>query len=191
MGISLRKGENTSLSKQAAGLREVLIGLGWDVRATTGAEFDLDASAFLLDASGKVGRDEHFVFYNNKRSPCASVESTGDNRTGAGDGADETVRVTLDRVPADVKRVTVVVSIHDGAERKQSFGQVQNAFVDVRDAATGADLARFDLTEDFSTETAVIFGEVYRHNDEWKFRAVGQGFSGGLKSVLTHFGISL
>lgn len=191
MGISLKKGQNTSLTKGAPGLVELSIGLGWDVRTTVGKDFDLDATAFMLGVNGKVGQDEHFIFYNNPVSPCGSVEASGDNRTGEGDGADESIKVRIPKIPASVARVAFSASIHEAEDRKQSFGQVSNAFINVLNGQTGEELARFDLTEDFSTETAVIFGELYRHNDEWKFRAVGQGFNGGLEALLTQFGINV
>lgn len=191
MGISLKKGQNTSLSAAAPGLLEVQVGLGWDARATVGTEFDLDATAFMLGANGKVSQDEHFIFYNNRLSPCGSVESSGDNRTGAGDGADESLLVRLQKVPAHVVRIAFCASIHEAHERKQSFGQVSNAFINVVNNHNQEELARFDLSEDFSTETAVIFGELYRNQNDWKFRAVGQGFGGSLEGLLTHFGINV
>lgn len=191
MGVSLQKGGNVSLSKAAPSLKKILIGLGWDARATDGADFDLDASAFLLDESGKVGSDDDFIFYNQLVSKCGSVEHTGDNRTGAGDGDDEALKLDLDRVPSNVKRLVVCVTIHDADTRKQNFGQVSDAFMRIVNLDNDIELARFDLSEDYSTETAMIFGEVYRHGDEWKFKAVGQGFAGGLESMCRQFGVTV
>jgi tellurium resistance protein TerD len=191
MSVSLSKGGNVSLSKEAPGLSKILIGLGWDVRATDGAAFDLDASCFLLNEAGKIRSDGDFIFYNNLKSTDGSVEHTGDNLTGEGDGDDEAVVVDLPKVAADVQKIAVAVTIHDAEARRQNFGSVSNAFVRVVDQATGKEITRYDLTEDSSTETAMIFGEVYRHGDEWKFRAVGQGFAGGLGPLAKNFGVSV
>ncbi len=191
MSISLSKGGNVSLSKEEPGLSKILIGLGWDARATDGVDFDLDASAFLLGAGDRVRGDADFIFYNNLRAADGSVEHTGDNRTGEGDGDDEAIKVSLTTVPTDIQKVAVAVTIHDGEGRAQNFGMVSNAFIRVVNDATGREIARYDLSEDYSVETALIFGEVYRHNDEWKFRAVGQGFKGGLGPLATHFGVSV
>jgi tellurium resistance protein TerD len=191
MAISLNKGGNVSLSKTDPGLRKILIGLGWDARSTDGADFDLDASAFLLGANGKVPNDAAFIFYNNLVSSDGSVEHTGDNRTGAGDGDDEAMKVALDRVPETIQTVAITVTIHDAAARGQSFGQVKNAFIRIVNDETNREIARYDLSEDYSTETAMVFGEVYRHNGEWKFRAVGQGYSGGLAAMCAQYGIDV
>lgn len=191
MSVSLAKGGNVSLSKEEPGLTHILIGLGWDTRTTDGTDFDLDASAFLLGASDKVRGDSDFIFYNNLRSSDGSVEHTGDNRTGEGDGDDEALKVELGKVPADVQKIAVSVTIHEGEARRQSFGMVSNAFIRVVNDATGREIARYDLSEDASTETAMIFGEVYRHNGEWKFRAVGQGFKGGLASMARNYGVNV
>ena len=191
MAISLNKGGNLSLSKTDPSLSNVLIGLGWDTRSTDGADFDLDASAFLLGANDKVRGEHDFIFYNQPRSPEGSVEHTGDNRTGAGDGDDEAVKINLLQVPADVQKVVITVTIHDADARRQNFGQVQNAFIRVVNDASQVEIVRFDLNEDYSTETAMIFGELYRHNGEWKFRAVGQGYAGGLGAMCRQFGISI
>ena len=185
MSMTLQKGGNVSLAKAAPGLRSVLIGLGWDARTTRGVEFDLDASAFLLTASDRVPADEYFIFYNNLTSPDGSVEHTGDNRTGEGEGDDESIRVELAEVPAEVVRIVVVVSIHEAIERGQNFGQVRNAFIRVVDADTEVEVARYDLSEDASVETTMIFGELYRRDGDWKFRAVGQGYSSGLAGIAT------
>ncbi|WP_315075868.1 TerD family protein [Acinetobacter guillouiae] len=191
MAISLNKGGNLSLSKTDPSLNQVLVGLGWDARATDGTDFDLDASAFLLSESGKVRGEHDFIFYNQTRSPEGSVEHTGDNRTGAGDGDDEAVRINLAQVPVDVQKIAITVTIHEGESRGQNFGQVQNAFIRVVNDQSNTEIVRFDLNEDYSTETAMIFGELYRHNGEWKFRAVGQGYAGGLSAMCQQFGISI
>ena len=191
MAISLNKGGNLSLSKTDPSLNQVLIGLGWDARATDGVDFDLDASAFLLAANDKVRAETDFIFYNQTRSPEGSVEHTGDNRTGAGDGDDEAVKIDLAKVPAEVQKIAITVTIHDAESRGQNFGQVQNAFIRVVNDQTNVEIVRFDLNEDYSTETAMIFGELYRHNGEWKFRAVGQGYNGGLRAMCRQYGISI
>lgn len=191
MAVSLSKGGNVSLSKEAPGLTAVVVGLGWDARATDGTDFDLDASVFMVGENGKVRSDSDFIFYNNAKSADGSVEHTGDNRTGEGEGDDEQVKINLAAVPADAKRLVFAVTIHDAEPRKQSFGQVQNAFIRVTNQAGGAEITRYDLSEDFSTETALIFGEVYRHGNEWKFKAVGQGFAGGLAALAREHGINL
>ncbi|MFF4754340.1 TerD family protein [Streptomyces sp. NPDC002514] len=191
MGVSLAKGGNVSLSKEAPGLSAVLVGLGWDVRTTTGADFDLDASALLLNSSGKVVSNQHFVFYNNLKSPEGSVEHTGDNLTGEGEGDDESIKVDLATVPVEIERIVFPVSIHDAESRGQSFGQVRNAFIRVVNQAGGAEIARYDLSEDASTETAMVFGELYRGGAEWKFRAVGQGYAAGLAGIAADFGVDV
>ncbi|WP_053657062.1 TerD family protein [Streptomyces sp. MMG1121] len=191
MGVSLGKGGNVSLSKQAPGLSAVVVGLGWDVRTTTGADYDLDASALLCDASGKVVSDQHFVFYNNLTSPDGSVEHTGDNLTGEGEGDDESIKVNLAAVPGQIDRIVFPVSIHDADARGQSFGQVRNAFIRVVNQANDQEIARYDLSEDASTETAMVFGELYRHGGEWKFRAVGQGYASGLRGIAADFGVNV
>lgn len=191
MAISLQKGGNVSLSKEAPSMKKMLIGLGWDARATDGAAFDLDGSAFLLAASGKVRSDTDFIFYNQTKSADGSVEHAGDNRTGAGDGDDEVIVVQLDRVPDDVAKIAVAVTIHDAEARGQNFGQVSQAFIRCVNADTNEEVARFDLSEDASIETAMIFGEIYRHNGEWKFKAIGQGFKGGLGPLAQNFGVNV
>ncbi|GGY21610.1 TerD family protein [Streptomyces tanashiensis] len=190
MGVTLAKGGNVSLSKAAPNLTQVLVGLGWDARSTTGAPFDLDASALLCQA-GRVLGDEYFVFYNQLRSPEGSVEHTGDNLTGEGDGDDESLIVDLTKVPAHCDKIVFPVSIHDADNRSQSFGQVSNAFIRVVNQTDGQELARYDLSEDASTETAMIFGELYRYNGEWKFRAVGQGYASGLRGIALDFGVNV
>lgn len=191
MAVSLSKGGNVSLSKEAPGLSEVIVGLAWDARATDGAEFDLDASVFITGENGKVLNDSSFVFYNNKKSSCGNVEHMGDNRSGAGDGDDEQVTVKLSGLAADVKKLVFAVTIHDAEGRKQSFGQVSNAAIRVLNKANGTELARFDLSEDGAVETAMVFGELYRNGEEWKFKAVGQGFAGGLNPLAASFGVNL
>ncbi|HWJ86166.1 MAG TPA: TerD family protein [Cellulomonas sp.] len=191
MSVSLTKGGNVSLTKAAPGLTSVVVGLGWDLRTTTGADFDLDASALLLDAGGKVPTDQHFVFFNNLKSPDGSVQHLGDNLTGEGEGDDEQVKVDLSVVPAEVDKIVFPVSIYDADSRGQSFGQVRNAFIRVVNGAGGAELARYDLSEDASTETAMVFGELYRNGGEWKFRAVGQGYASGLAGIARDFGVTL
>ena len=190
MAISLSKGGNVSLSKEDPTLDEIMIGLGWDVRATDGADFDLDASAFLLKADGRVRNDADFCFYNNK-DVGGSVIHQGDNRTGEGEGDDEQIKVILSKLPAEIDKVAVVVTIHEGEKNKQSFGQVSNAFIRLVNQKTGTEVVRYDLSEDASVETAMILGEVYRHGTDWKFRAVGQGFKGGLGPLATNYGVSV
>ncbi len=191
MAISLQKGGNVSLSKEAPGLTKMLIGLGWDVRATDGADFDLDGSAFLLNASGKVRSDADFIFYNQPKSDNGAVVHQGDNRTGEGEGDDEVIEVDLATVPADVEKIAITVTIHDADARKQNFGQVSSAFIRCVNPNGNVEIARFDLSEDASVETAMIFGEIYRHNGEWKFKAIGQGFKGGLGALAQHFGVNV
>ena len=189
MALSLSKGGNLSLTKEAPGMTKVLVGLGWDARSTDGQDFDLDASAFLLKADGKVRADSDFIFYNQLKSVDGSVEHTGDNRTGEGDGDDEAIKVDLSKIPADIHKIAFTVTIHEAEARRQSFGQVRNAFIRIVNQDTNVEVGRYDLDEDASTETAVIFGELYRHGTEWKFRAVGQGFNGGLKPLAESFGL--
>jgi tellurium resistance protein TerD len=191
MALSLQKGGNLSLDKVAPGLTEVLVGLGWDPRSTDGQEFDLDASAFMLNSAGKVRGEADFIFYNQAASTCKSVLHTGDNRTGEGEGDDESLIVNLPKVPADIEKIVFVVTIHDAEARRQNFGQVGGAFIRIVNQAGGAELVRFDLAEDAATETAMNFAELYRNNGEWKFRAVGQGYAGGLKAMCGQFGLNL
>ncbi|WP_066803335.1 TerD family protein [Moraxella oblonga] len=191
MAISLNKGGNLSLSKTDPSLTKLVIGLGWDVRVTSGQDFDLDASVFLLNSTGKVRGDHDFIFYNQLKSTDGAVEHTGDNRTGAGDGDDEVIKVDLSRVSPDVDKIAITVTIHDAQIRGQNFGQVANAFIRLVNEQTGTEVVRFDLAEDYSVETAMVFGEVYRYNGEWKFRAVGQGYSGGLAAMCHQYGIQI
>lgn len=192
MSVSLSKGGNVSLTKEAGGtLAAVTVGLGWDARTTTGDAFDLDASALLANAAGRVRNDGDFVFYGNLATADGSVVHQGDNLTGDGDGDDEQVKVNLATVPADVDKIAFPVSIYEAEQRGQSFGQVRNAFIRIINDAGGAELARYDLSEDASTETAMVFGELYRSGAEWKFRAVGQGYASGLRGIATDFGVNL
>jgi tellurium resistance protein TerD len=191
MAISLNKGGRLSLNKEAPDLKKVLVGLGWDARSTDGVDFDLDASAFLLGASGKVRSDADFIFYNQLKSSCGSVQHTGDNLTGAGEGDDEVIMIDLGRVPAEVQKVAFTVTIHEAEQRRQNFGQVMNAYIRIVNAETQVEIARYDLAEDASTETAMIFGELYRHSGEWRFSAVGQGYVGGLAAMCRQYGINI
>jgi tellurium resistance protein TerD len=168
-----------------------MAGLGWDARVTDGQDFDLDASVFMVGDDGKVLSDSGFIFFNNKLSACGSVEHQGDNRTGAGDGDDEQVKITLSKIPADVKKLVFAVTIYDAEARKQNFGMVSNSFMRIFNNDSGAEIARFDLSEDASTETAMVFGELYRNGTEWKFKAVGQGFAGGLSALASQHGVSV
>jgi tellurium resistance protein TerD len=191
MAVSLSKGGNVSLTKEAPGLTAVTVGLGWDTRATDGAAFDLDASVFITGEDGKVRTDADFIFYNNKSGADGSVEHQGDNTTGAGDGDDEQVKVDLTKIPADVKSLVFAVTIHDAEARSQNFGQVSNAFIRVVNQAGEVEIARFDLSEDSATESAMNFGELYRHGEDWKFKAVGAGYAGGLKALAASYGVDM
>ena len=191
MAISLTKGQNVSLSKTDPSLKNVLVGLGWDARSTDGQDFDLDASVFMATENAKVPSDSYFIFYNQLVSPCGGVEHTGDNLTGDGDGDDESVIVRLDKVESNIKSLFITVTIHDAEARRQNFGQVSNAFVRMVNNDTGDEIVRFDLSEDYSTETAMVFGEIYRHNGEWKFRAIGQGYAGGLYALCKQYGVNV
>ncbi len=191
MSVTLNKGGNVSLSKQAPGLTAVIVGLGWDPRTTSGADFDLDASALMCNISGKILSDGHFVFFNNLTSPGGSVKHSGDNLTGGGDGDGdgEQIKVNLSEVPAECDKLVFPVSIYEAESRGQNFGQVRNAFIRIVNQADSIELARYDLSEDASSETAMIFGELYRNNGEWKFRAVGQGYAAGLRGIAVDFGV--
>jgi tellurium resistance protein TerD len=191
MTVSLTKGGNVSLEKIAPTMSKMVIGLGWSARVTDGFDFDLDASLFLLGDQGRVLKDNDFIFYNNAKSACNSVEHTGDNLTGEGTGDDESIKVDLSNVPSNIERLAVAVTIHDAALRQQNFGQVSEAYIRIIDEQTGSEVCKYDLTEDYSTETAMTFGEVYRHNGAWKFKAIGQGFQGGLKPLAQEFGVNI
>jgi tellurium resistance protein TerD len=191
MPVSLQKGGNVSLSKEAPGLQGVRVGLGWDTRVTDGSGFDLDASVFILNTDGKVRSDADFVFYNNKNGADGAVTHMGDNTTGEGEGDDEVVAVKLVSLAADISKLAFAVTIHDAESRRQNFGMVTNAFIRVVNDSDNSEIARYDLSEDASTETAMVFGELYRHGDEWKFKAIGQGFAGGLGPLAKSFGVNV
>ena len=192
MAINLVKGQKTDLTKGNPNLSKILVGLGWDVKKYDGGyDFDLDASAFLVGANGKVASDSDFIFYHNLKHSSGAVEHTGDNLTGAGEGDDEVIRVDLRKLPAAIERIAFTVTIYDADVRKQNFGQVSNAFIHIIDETTGRELIRYDLGEDFSVETAVVVGELYRHNGEWKFNAIGSGFKGGLRALCLNFGVNV
>ena len=191
MGVNLTKGGNVSLTKAAPGLTVVTLGLGWDARTTDGGSFDLDASALGLGTDGKIVSNEHFVFYNNKRSPDGSIEHGGDNLTGEGSGDDEVITVNVAAVPPNIDKVTIAVSIYDADTKRLSFGQVRNAYIRVVNQADQVELARYDLSEDASSETAMVFGELYRSGVEWKFRAIGQGYASGLSGIAQDFGVTV
>lgn len=190
-GISLSKGQKVSLTKNNPTLNEIRVGLGWDINQFVGGAFDLDAQVFMLGADNKVISDSHFIFYNQTTSPDGSVVHSGDNKTGDGTGDDEVVTVKLQQVPQNVEKILFTVTIHEGKTRGQSFGQVQNAFIRVVDATTGAESVRYDLTEDYSVETALVVGEIYRHNGEWKFTAVGAGYQDELVDFCHRYGVRL
>ena len=193
MPLSLSKGQNVNLTKQAgpAGLSRITVGLGWDARTTDGTAFDLDSSAIVVGANGRVVSDRHFVYFNNLDSGDGAIRHQGDNLSGEGDGDDEKISVDLTSMPADADKVVVAVSIYDADTRKQSFGQVRNAFARIVNDANGEELARYDLSEDASTETAMVFAEVYRGGDEWKFRAVGQGYASGLVGIARDYSVNV
>lgn len=191
MAINLTKGQKIDLTKRNPGLKNLLVGLGWDVNAFDGADFDLDASAFMVGANGRCPSDREFIFYGNQKHPSGSVESLGDNRTGAGDGDDEQILVDLSRVPAEIDRIAFTCTIYDADARGQNFGQVSNAYIHIVDQVSGEELVRYDLEEDYSIETALVVGELYRNNGEWKFNAVGSGFQGGLAALCTHYGLEI
>ena len=192
MAISLFKGQKVDLTKTNPGLTRILAGLGWDVNKYDGqSPFDLDVAVFVLGSNGKVTSDSDFVFYNNLTHPSGAIQHLGDNRTGLGDGDDEQIRVDLSKIPANVDKIAFTVTIHDAEQRRQNFGQVSNAFIHIYDEASGQELIRYDLGEDFSVETALIVGELYRHGGEWKFNAVGSGFKGGLSALCKNYGVNI
>lgn len=190
MAVSLTKGGNVSLSKEAPGLKKLSIGLGWDVRKTDGQGFDLDAMVFLVTDTGKVRSDSDFVFFNNKTSSDGSTVHTGDNRTGQGDGDDESVNVTLESIAPEVQKIVVAVVIYEGEKNNQNFGMIERAYVRIVNTDGNSEIARYDLTEDGGTVTAMIFGELYRHNTEWKFKAVGSGYAGGFAALVREYGVN-
>ena len=192
MGVSLQKGQKVDLTKGNPGLSKIVIGLGWDTnKYDGGSAFDLDAAAFLLNKDSKAANDSDFVFYNNTKGRNDSVIHTGDNKTGLGDGDDEQIKIDLSKVPADVEKIDFTVTIHDAEARKQNFGQVSNAYIRVLNEETNAEILKFDLGEDFSIETAVVFGEVYKNGTEWKFNAIGKGYQGGLRALCNSFGLDI
>jgi len=192
MAVSLSKGQKVDLTKTNPGLTNVVVGLGWDTNKYDGGnDFDLDSSVFLLGGNGKVTNEADFIFYNNREGAGGAVVHTGDNRTGAGEGDDEQVNINLSAVPANVERIAFTITIHEAESRNQNFGQVSNSYVRIFNEATGEELIRYDLGEDFSIETAIVVGELYRHNGEWKFSAIGSGYQGGLAALATDFGLAI
>lgn len=190
MPISLKKGQKVSITKDNPGLSKVVVGLGWDVNAfDTGGDFDLDAAAFLLTDSGKVSAQEDFVFFGNLNHPSGSVQHMGDNLTGAGEGDDEQMKIDLSKVPAQITKIAFTVTIYEPEQRRQNFGQINNAFIRIYNEDTGEEMLRYDLGEDFSIETAAVFGEVYKNGSEWKFNAIGSGYQGGLKALCAQYGV--
>lgn len=192
MAVNLSKGQKVSLTKGNPGLSKIVVGLGWDTNKYDGGfDFDLDAAAFLLGANGKVSSDADFVFYGNLKHGSGAVEHMGDNLTGDGDGDDEQIKVNLSAVPANIEKIGFTVTIYDAETRKQNFGQVSNAYIRIFDEASNTELIRYDLGEDFSIETAVVVGEMYRNNGEWKFNAIGSGFQGGLEALCKNYGVNV
>ena len=190
--INLFKGQKVNLTKDNPGLSKILVGLGWDVnKYDGGSAFDLDASAFLLGANGKVTADSDFIFYGKLQHDSGAVQHMGDNRTGIGEGDDEQIRIDLTKIPANIDKIAFTVTIYEAEERKQNFGQVSNSFIHIYDESNGKELIRYDLGEDFSVETAVVVGELYRQGAEWKFNAVGSGFKGGLKALCQNYGVNI
>lgn len=192
MPVNLQKGQKVSLTKENPGLNNVLVGIGWDVnRFDTGGDFDLDSAAFMLTDTGRVSSQDDFIFFGNLSHPSGSVRHMGDNLTGVGDGDDEQIRIELSKVPANISRIAFTVTIYDADSRHQNFGQVSNAYVRIMDESTGAELLRYDLGEDFSIETAAVFGELYKNGAEWKFNAIGSGYQGGLAALCNNFGVEV
>ncbi len=192
MPINLTKGQKVDLTKDNPNLTKILVGLGWDVNAfDSGAAFDLDTSVFMVGSNGKCPTEKEFIFYGNLEHSSGSVKHMGDNRTGEGDGDDEQIEIDLTKIPANIDKIAFTVTIYEADERRQNFGQVSNSYIHIQDMITGADLIRYDLGEDFSIETAIVVGELYRHNGEWKFNAIGSGFQGGLAALCGHYGIEV
>lgn len=192
MPINLTKGQKVDLTKGNPGLKNIMVGLGWDVNAfDSGNDFDLDAAAFLLGDSGKCPTEKEFIFYGNLKHPSEAVEHMGDNLTGEGEGDDEQIMVDLTKIPPNVTKIAFTVTIYDADIRRQNFGQVSNAYIRIVDEATNTELIHYDLGEDFSIETAVVVGELYKHGNEWKFNAIGSGFQGGLAALCGHYGIEV
>ena len=192
MPINLSKGQKVDLTKGNPGLKKIMVGLGWDVNACdSGADFDVDAAAFMVGANGKCPTEQEFIYYHNLSHPSEALKHMGDNLTGEGEGDDEQIEVDLAKIPANIEKVAFTVTIYDADTRRQNFGQVSNAFIRIVDETTNTELIRYDLGEDFSIETAVVVGELYRHNGEWKFNAIGSGFQGGLAALCGHYGIEV
>ena len=192
MPVCLQKGQKVSITKENPGMSKVIVGLGWDVNHfDTGASFDLDTAAFLLTDTGKVSRSEDFIFFGNLTHPSGSVQHKGDNLTGAGDGDDEQIAIDLTRVPENIQKIAFTVTIYDAEQRRQNFGQVNNAFIRIYNESTGEEILRYDLGEDFSIETAAVFGEMYKNNGEWKFNAIGSGYQGGLAALCSNYGVDV
>lgn len=192
MPVNLTKGQKVSITKSNPGLSKIVVGLGWDVnRFDTGGDFDLDTAAFLLSDNGKTTCSEDFVFFGNTKHPSGSVEHMGDNLSGVGDGDDEQIKINLNAIPSNITGIAFTVTIYEADKRRQNFGQVQNAYIRLIDETTGNEILRYDLGEDFSIETAIVFGEVYKHNGEWKFNAMGSGYQGGLAALCNNFGIEV
>ncbi|MCI8805358.1 MAG: TerD family protein [Clostridiales bacterium] len=192
MPVNLSKGQKVSITKGNPGLSRVVVGLGWDVNQfDTGGDFDLDAAAFLLNDTGKVSKSEDFVFFGNLRHSSGSVQHMGDNLTGAGDGDDEQIKVNLSMVPPEINKIAFTATIYEAEQRRQNFGQVNNAFIRIYNEDNGEELLRYDLGEDFSIETAVVFGELYKNNGEWKFNAIGSGYQGGLAALCANYGVEV
>ncbi len=192
MPISLSKGQKVSLTKDNPGLKKVVVGLGWDTNTfDTGADFDIDSSAFLLTESGKVSKPEDFVFYGNLKHPSGAVTHCGDNRTGVGEGDDEQIKIDLSKIPAEITKIDFTVTIHEAEARRQNFGQINNSFIRIYNEETNEEILRYDLGEDFSIETAAVFGELYKHGNEWKFNAIGSGYQGGLAALCASFGVDV
>ena len=192
MPVNLQKGQKVSLTKDNPGLNNVIVGIGWDINNfDTGGDFDLDSAAFMLTDAGRVSNQDDFIFFGNLTHPSGSVRHLGDNLTGAGDGDDEQIRIELSKVPANISRIAFTVTIYDAEQRRQNFGQVSNAYVRIFDESNGAELLRYDLGEDFSIETAAVFGELYKNGAEWKFNAIGSGYQGGLAALCNNYGVEV
>lgn len=192
MPVNLQKGQKVSLTKDNPGLNNVIVGIGWDLnRFDTGGDFDLDSAAFMLTDAGRVSNQDDFIFFGNLTHPSGSVRHLGDNLTGAGDGDDEQIRIELAKVPGNITRIAFTVTIYDAEQRRQNFGQVSNAYVRIFDESNGVELLRYDLGEDFSIETAAVFGELYKNGAEWKFNAIGSGYQGGLAALCNNYGVEV
>ena len=192
MGISLKKGQKVSLTKDNPGLKKLIVGLGWDTnKFDTGGDFDLDSAAFLLGENGKVTSQSDFVFYGNLKHSRSCVIHMGDNRTGDGDGDDEQIAIDLSKVPENITRIIFTATIYEAEERRQNFGQISNAYIRIVDEDVNNEILKYDLGEDFSIETAAVFGELYKNNGEWKFNAIGSGYQGGLAALCINYGIDI